>query len=160
MQKQCFLATTTLKLKSNEKIRQNTYRLLFTSAVRLLPLMNRLIHQHITVICNTISWQFITITTDSMGDHYYFFVIMVCFCMINILYKCIQKRLLVEYLHFQVGNIQGAVTNLQTTPFPESFNICTKAVCVLKLILLLSGSSMRTLLMVFCVIYSSWLLFT
>ncbi len=40
MQKQCFLATTT-ELKSNEKIRQNTYRLLFTSAVRLLLLLYR-----------------------------------------------------------------------------------------------------------------------
>ncbi len=37
MQKQCFLATTT-ELKSNEKKRQNTYRLLFTSAVRMLLL--------------------------------------------------------------------------------------------------------------------------
>ncbi len=82
-----------------------------------------------------------------MGDHYYFFVIMVCFCMIYIVQMHTKAP--------QVGNIQGAVTNLQTTPFPESFNICTKAVCVLKLILLLSGSSMRTLLMVFCVIYSS-----
>ncbi len=38
MQKQCFLATTT-ELKSNEKKRQNTYRLLFTSAVRMLLLV-------------------------------------------------------------------------------------------------------------------------
>ncbi len=37
MQKQCFLATTT-ELKSNEKTRQNTYKLLFSSAVRLLLL--------------------------------------------------------------------------------------------------------------------------
>ncbi len=35
--KQCFLATTT-ELKSNEKTRQNTYKLLFSSAVRLLLL--------------------------------------------------------------------------------------------------------------------------
>ncbi len=35
--KQCFLATTTA-LKSNEKTRQNTYKLLFSSAVRLLLL--------------------------------------------------------------------------------------------------------------------------
>ncbi len=33
--KQCFLATTT-ELKSNEKTRQNTYKLLFSSAVQLL----------------------------------------------------------------------------------------------------------------------------
>ncbi len=43
--KQCFLAMTT-ELKSNEKTRQNTYKLLFSSAVRLLLLFHEEFNQN------------------------------------------------------------------------------------------------------------------